>query len=175
MNYYIAKDRFGNYDLAHHGIKGQRWGIRRYQNEDGSWTEAGRKRYGVGESSYRKKIKGALRLRDDLNEIDRKISRNTKRLEKANKNNDSEKINSFSKNLNELQNAANKGRSLYDQITKDPKIKEMLATSDEALKFVNSGFIYLKGAGWIFVSNKNPNFKKNKNDPIYQLINGRRR
>lgn len=32
--------------LAHHGIKGQRWGIRRYQNPDGTLTEAGKKRYG---------------------------------------------------------------------------------------------------------------------------------
>lgn len=31
--------------LAHHGIKGQKWGIRRYQNEDGSLTPAGRRRY----------------------------------------------------------------------------------------------------------------------------------
>ena len=26
MNYYIAKDRFGNYDLAHYGVKGMKWG-----------------------------------------------------------------------------------------------------------------------------------------------------
>lgn len=30
--------------LAHHGIKGMKWGVRRYQNEDGSLTEAGKKR-----------------------------------------------------------------------------------------------------------------------------------
>lgn len=32
--------------LAHHGIKGQRWGIRRYQNADGSLTAEGREKYG---------------------------------------------------------------------------------------------------------------------------------
>lgn len=31
--------------IEHHGILGQKWGIRRYQNEDGSLTEEGRKRY----------------------------------------------------------------------------------------------------------------------------------
>lgn len=33
-------------ELYHHGIKGQRWGIRRYQNLDGTLTPAGRERYG---------------------------------------------------------------------------------------------------------------------------------
>lgn len=32
--------------LCHHGIKGQKWGIRRYQNPDGTLTEEGKKRYG---------------------------------------------------------------------------------------------------------------------------------
>jgi hypothetical protein len=31
--------------LAHHGVKGQKWGIRRYQNENGSLTNVGKRRY----------------------------------------------------------------------------------------------------------------------------------
>lgn len=34
-------------ELYHHGVKGQRWGFRRYQNADGSLTPAGKKRYGT--------------------------------------------------------------------------------------------------------------------------------
>lgn len=36
-----------NDKLQHHGIKGQKWGIRRFQNKDGSLTPAGRKRQKV--------------------------------------------------------------------------------------------------------------------------------
>jgi len=32
-------------ELYHYGIFGQKWGIRRYQNEDGTYTEAGKERY----------------------------------------------------------------------------------------------------------------------------------
>ena len=32
-------------ELYHHGIKGQKWGVRRFQNKDGSLTPAGKKRY----------------------------------------------------------------------------------------------------------------------------------
>lgn len=38
--------------LIHHGIKGQRWGVRRFQNDDGTLTVAGKKRYGTFGSQY---------------------------------------------------------------------------------------------------------------------------
>lgn len=49
-----------NYELYHHGIKGQKWGVRRYQNSDGTRTAAGKKRRNYiaeGVESIKSKIK----------------------------------------------------------------------------------------------------------------------
>ena len=40
----IGEEMYVDY-LEHHGIKGQRWGVRRFQNADGSLTDKGRKHY----------------------------------------------------------------------------------------------------------------------------------
>ncbi len=42
-------------ELYHFGIKGQRWGIRRYQNEDGTLTEAGKRRAAKKDEKWAKK------------------------------------------------------------------------------------------------------------------------
>lgn len=46
MHYYSVI-RSEESDIYHHGILGMHWGIRRFQNKDGSLTSAGRDRYGV--------------------------------------------------------------------------------------------------------------------------------
>ena len=60
---------YENY-LAHHGIKGQKWGHRRFQAEDGSLTSQGRQRYGVLERTK-------IRLRGAGQEI-RSVSKNVR-------------------------------------------------------------------------------------------------
>lgn len=61
-------------ELYHHGIKGQKWGERKYQYADGSLTPAGKKRYGT-KSNYEKVLKAkglkakvkAQKIRDKQN------------------------------------------------------------------------------------------------------------
>lgn len=44
MNTQYLRSVYPN-ELYHHGILGQKWGIRRFQNKDGSYTSAGKARY----------------------------------------------------------------------------------------------------------------------------------
>lgn len=48
---YYEEDNY----LSHHGILGQKWGIRRFQNSDGTLTEAGKKHYGTKIAEQRDK------------------------------------------------------------------------------------------------------------------------
>ena len=51
----------GTLYLSHHGIRGQRWGVRRFQNEDGSLTNAGRKRLGYATKGATQAVKKAFK------------------------------------------------------------------------------------------------------------------
>lgn len=67
MKFVIVNQNEPTTELYHYGIKGQKWGIRRFQNPDGTLTAAGRKRYSRTVDSL-KKI--GFREREDLNSGD---------------------------------------------------------------------------------------------------------
>ena len=58
-------------ELYHHGIKGMKWGVRRYQNADGSLTPAGKQRAKVSNKQLRKE---SAELRKQYLESERKTS-----------------------------------------------------------------------------------------------------
>ncbi len=66
----MSRNDFESNYLAHHGILGMKWGIRRYQNADGSLTEAGRKHYGVEGS------RSAKQLQNRLNDYELAVAKN---------------------------------------------------------------------------------------------------
>lgn len=75
---YYGVCSLGSGYLMHHGIKGMKWGVRRFQNEDGSYTEAGKRRRGIGRGGERKTI------RQRISEArEKRASTNTKSIQKS--------------------------------------------------------------------------------------------
>lgn len=70
-------------ELYHYGILGQKWGVRRFQNPDGTLTEAGRKRYRVdSEGNIVAKTKSEIKADKKKARAERTEQQRTTRLER---------------------------------------------------------------------------------------------
>ena len=68
MNDYLAYRVTYSNELYHYGVKGQKWGIRRYQNPNGTLTEEGKIRYGVDPKTGKLSDEGKKLLRQDIDD-----------------------------------------------------------------------------------------------------------
>lgn len=102
-------DDYNSY-LAHHGIRGQKWGVRRYQNHDGSLTAEGRRRLGYGEpkKSLKQKIadkrqaykeKHAKTPEEERTELKEYLRKHPKKLPKYNHELTQEEANEIIRNI----------------------------------------------------------------------------
>lgn len=124
-------DIFMNYtyedELKHFGVRGMKWGVRRYQNYDGSYTQAGLKRYRSSLDSYERakekhrdakaKYKSGKASKYDVQYSKARVKETKKRLKKDYKHLKEDKL-------------ADEGKILYKKgvrITSNAKITSAIA------------------------------------------------
>lgn len=141
-NWYITPS---DNDLLHYGVLGMKWGVRRYQNADGSYTREGLKRYNASRSRYEKAKENYKANKTSTNAAMVKASKKQlkadyKQLEKDYK--------------------ADKGKNLYAQ-------GKTVSDINSSARAKASGFLISSGlvaAGWAFKSIP-------KNMPLTVLVN----
>ena len=98
-------------ELQHWGIKGQKWGVRRYQNSDGSLTPAGIKRY-----------------RDEASDIERRLNTNKREMTADDYQNAIKKTKSVGEGIDSVRKFNDDGKKL-----KDPAMERRIRKSTEQM------------------------------------------
>lgn len=123
------ENRFSKYipnEIQHHGIRGQKWGVRRFQNADGTLTEVGKKRLARQDDRWVKR--NATKVHDKaFKQSQREMRKETKKLDRKysirsdNERNGRRYMNEYNQKLAEIMNT---------------KVKNVSSPSGKVIKFV---------------------------------------
>lgn len=108
---YESKNNYEDY-LEHHGVKGMKWGVRRYQNEDGSYTQKGLQNYRESEKKYHESDKRYKEIKQNYKnknatKLELNKAKNERKIAKSHLNRDYDQL--------KLDKKADKGKLLYQQ------------------------------------------------------------
>lgn len=138
-----------NSELYHHGIKGQRWGIRRFQNPDGTLTGAGRKKRGlIDQIKYNRKMKKVRRAKvekakaqqkakEEQAERLRKMSAERKERAEVIKTGNAKDIQKFQHKMSDKEYEKALQRVKYNQVLSDYASEQARAKSEKIQSRLN--------------------------------------
>lgn len=132
--------------LAHHGIKGQKWGIRRFQNNDGSLTEAGRKRYLNSDDPLNRRgekelaVEDSKRYEKSKNKLKKKLAETDKKIDDL-----------YEKRYEEFQKVTEEETKYYDEESKKRTGMDYWTAFDKAVEqndLLDSGKMKYEDSLW---------------------------